>query len=138
MVNVVNMAYLHQTEWGLLLLVSPAPPPPRSVFSSRTSSWMPPPPTAERPGSWWRGRNTAKSSSCSNVSVSQAWQPEVTGTPSSSTAWKPSREFRPRYAPSVPFGSSIYFVVFISPFWFFYSSQYTHNVLKLCKIPLFF
>lgn len=62
----------------------------------RTSSWMLLRPTAELPGSWLRGKNMVRSDSCSSVSVSQAWQPKATVTPSSSTAWKPSREFRLR------------------------------------------
>jgi type VI protein secretion system component VasF len=37
-----------------------------------------------------------RSDSCSSVLVSQAWQPKATVTPSSSTAWKPSRESRLR------------------------------------------
>lgn len=66
------------------------------MFCPRTSSWMLLQPTAELPGSWWREKNMVRFDSCSNVSVSQAWQPKVMVTPSSLTAWKPSRESRRR------------------------------------------
>lgn len=83
----ISVVYPHQAGFLNVAFLptagAPAPLSPRAVLSSRTSSWTPPPPTAEPPGSWWRGRNTVKSSNCSSVSASQAWQPQVTGTPSS-------------------------------------------------------
>lgn len=105
------------------------------MFYSRTFSWMLLWPTAELLSSWWRGRNTVRSDNCSNVSVSQAWQPKVTETPSSSTAWKLSREFHPRCAHShtswlVHLLQCLHIPLFI----FLFTVMY----LKLYKIPLSF
>lgn len=107
---------------------------PSATSYSRTSSWMLPQPTAELPDSWWRGRNTVRSDSCSNVSPSQAWQPRVTGTPSSSTAWKPSREFHPRCAHSQPLAPPSVSASSHSLFRFLFPTMH----LKLYRIPLSF
>ena len=110
------------------------PYPCHPVFCSRTSSWMPPLPTARPPGSWWRGRSSVRSDSCSSASASRAWRPKATGTPSSSTAWKRSGGFPPRYAHPRPRLLHLFQCLHIPVFFFLFPIMYP----KLYKIPLSF